>query len=80
MLGHILRRSAQSLTLQLRQNIVIRYQKAKSMFDTTSYNPDWIPRQKQYHKLRKPRMPIWSDPNTVVPYLVPALRKTRNNK
>ncbi len=35
-------------------NIVIRYQKKKSLFDNTGYNPDWVPKIKLYHKNRKP--------------------------
>lgn len=50
MLGQFLRPNFTSLTLQLRNSIVIRYHKNKSMFDKTSYNPDWIPREKLYHK------------------------------
>lgn len=75
MLGNLLRQHTNQLTLTLRQSIVIRYPKTKSAFDTTSYNPDWIPRQKLYHKLRKPRMAIWSDPNKIVPYNIPAMRR-----
>ena len=74
MLGHILR-PLNALTFTLKQSIVIRPQKKKSMFDKTSYNPEWIPRQTPYHKLRKPSMSIWKDPNTVAPYLIPPMRK-----
>lgn len=80
MLGNLLRQYTNHLTLTLKQSIVIRYPKKKSVFDTTSYNPDWIPRQKLYHKMRKPKMSIWTDPNKVVPYLIPPMRKKGNPK
>lgn len=80
MLGNLLRQSANQLTLTLKQSIVIRYPKKKSIFDTTSYNPEWIPREKLYHKLRKPRMAIWTDPNVKAPYLIPPMRKKENPK
>lgn len=79
MLGHILRSSTNPLTLVLKQSIVIRPQKKKSIFDKTSYNPEWIPRQNPYHKQRKPQMSVWSDPNTVVPYIIPPMRKQGGN-
>jgi ribosomal protein L19 len=79
MLSHFLGPHRALLTLQLRQSIVVRYQKHKSIFDTTSYNPDWIPRASPYHKQRKPRMDIWSDPNQAGPYLIPSIRHRMNN-
>ena len=78
MLGNLLKQATNQLTLTLKQPIVIRYPKRKSMFDRTSYNPEWIPRQNLYHKERKPQMSIWTDPNTVGPYLIPAMRKRGN--
>lgn len=78
MLGNLLKQATNQLTLTLKQSIVVRYPKKKSMFDRTSYNPEWIPRTKLYHKLRKPPMPIWTDPNTVGPYLIPAMRRRGN--
>ena len=80
MLGNLLRQSTNQLTLTLKQPIVIRWPKQKSIFDTTSYNPEWIPKERPYHKMRKPRMAIWSDPNVTVPYLIPAMRKKTKPK
>jgi hypothetical protein len=48
-----------SLTLQLKNNIVIRYQPRRSPFDKTAFNQEWIPRQSPYHKTRKPRQAEW---------------------
>lgn len=76
MLGNFLTHAKNRLTLQLRQSIVVRYQKRRSLFDKTSYNPEWIPRLKLYHKNRKPSMPIWNDPEKVAPYLIPPMRKS----
>lgn len=64
-----------SLTLQLRNNIVIRYQPRRSPFDKTSFNEDWIPRQKLYHKTRKPRQEGWDDPNVMFPLIIPPMHK-----
>ena len=68
------------LTLQLSQSIVIRYHPKRSMFDKTSYNPEWVPRVNPYSKHRKPRMSIWSDPDKIVPYQIPPLRKIKSPK
>ena len=46
-----------SLTTNLRNGYVIRYVPKRSPFDKTGYVEDWIPRQKLYHKNRKPRQP-----------------------
>lgn len=70
---------ARTLTHELRQNIVIRYHKRRSMFDRTTFNEDWIPRQVPYSKHRKPRQPEWSDPNTVFPVLIPPMYKPTMN-
>ena len=43
------------LTLLLKQNIVIRYTPKRSVFNKTTYNEDWIPRQRVFSKHRKPR-------------------------
>lgn len=64
-----------SLTLQLQQGIVIRYTPKRSVFDKTTYNEDWIPRERPYNKHRKPRQPEWDDPNYVYPKLIPPLYK-----
>ncbi len=64
-----------SLTLQLRNNIVIRYQPRRSPFDKTALNEEWIPRQKLYHKNRKPRQAEWDDPNVMFPLLLPPMNK-----
>ncbi len=64
-----------ALTLQVRQGIVVRYTPKRSVFDKTTYNEEWIPRQKLYNKHRKPRQPEWDDPNVVYPKLIPALFK-----
>lgn len=63
------------LTLHLQYGIVIRYTPKRSVFNKTSYNEDWIPRQKVYNKHRKPRQPEWDDPNIIYPKLIPALYK-----
>lgn len=39
----------------LKYNYVIRYTPRRSAFDKTSFNEEWLPRQKVYHKSRKPR-------------------------
>jgi hypothetical protein len=44
MLGKFLRTNIPSLTFKVRQSIVVRYQNKKSLFDKTSYNPEWIPK------------------------------------
>ena len=48
-------------------------QHRKSMFDFTDYNENWIPRNKPYHKSRKPRQAAWSDPNTEYPRIIPPM-------
>lgn len=63
------------LTLQLQQGIVIRYTPKRSVFDKTTYNEEWIPRERLYNKHRKPRQPEWDDPNYVYPKLIPPLFK-----
>lgn len=68
-------RLSAALTLQLQQGIVIRYTPKRSVFDKTTYNEDWIPRQTLYSKHRKPRQPEWDDPKVVFPKLIPALHK-----
>jgi|694.fasta_scaffold104691_2 hypothetical protein len=80
MLGKLLRETTNQLTLTLKQPIVIRHQKRKSIFDTTFLNPDWIPRQTPYEKTRKPSLSAWTDQNTVGPYLIPPLRRPGNPK
>jgi hypothetical protein len=44
-----------TLQLQLHHSIVTRYQSRRSPFDKTSFNESWVPKQKPYHKTRKPR-------------------------
>ena len=78
MLTNILLKDSRSLTMRLHQTIVLRYQQRKSLFDKTSFNTEWIPRQKPYHKQRKPRMQIWNDPKNIVPYQIPPLRQPTN--
>ena len=68
------------LTTQLRFGYVIRYTPRRSTFDKTTYNEDWLPRQKIYHKSRKPRQPEWDDPNVVFPKLIPPMYKPCNFK
>lgn len=64
-----------TLTLQLKNNIVIRYQPRRSPFDKTSFNENWIPRTRLYHKTRKPRQAEWDDPNVLFPLLIPPMTK-----
>ena len=64
---------SKALTLQLRNNIVIGYQRQRSPFDKTSYNENWVPRQRLYHKSRKPKLAEWSDPNVLFPMIIPPL-------
>ena len=64
-----------SLTTQLAQSYVIRYTPRRSPYDKTTYNEEWIPRQKLYSKHCKPRQLEWDDPNTIYPKLIPALYK-----
>ena len=63
------------LTMVLRQSIVIRYTPKRSVFNKTTYNEDWIPRQNIYSKHRKPRLAEWDDPDIVYPKLIPPLYK-----
>ena len=77
MLGRFISRSTQ-LNLRLTHSIVIRYQKKRSMFDKTAYNPEWVPRLNPYSKHRAPPMRAWTDPNVVVPYQIPPLHKKIN--
>jgi hypothetical protein len=63
------------LTLQLQQPYVIRYTPKRSTFNKTTYNEEWLPRQRIFHKKRKPRLAGWDDPDTVYPKLIPALYK-----
>ena len=80
MLSRYLPSKLNRLTFQSLQSIVIRYQPKRSLFDQTSYNPEWVPRVNPYSKHRKPRMSIWSDPNIVVPYQIPPMRSIKNPK
>lgn len=64
-----------TLCTQLLYNYVIRYTPKRSPFDKTTYNEEWIPRERLYHKSRKPRQPEWSDPNVVFPKFIPPLYK-----
>lgn len=77
MLGRFISRSTQ-LNLVLRQQIVVRYQKKRSIFDKTSYNPEWVPRTKLYSKHRAPPMTVWTDPNVVAPTQIPPPHKKTN--
>ena len=54
---NIANRLTPSLTLLIKQNIVIRYTPKRSVFDKTAYNEEWIPRQRHFSKHRKPRLP-----------------------
>ena len=74
---HVMRMAEQRAQLwtQLSYGYVIRYTPRRSTFDKTTYNENWIPRQKPYHKSRKPRQPEWDDPNVVFPRLIPPLYK-----
>lgn len=63
------------LTLQIQQGIVVRYTPKRSVFDKTTYNEEWIPRERLYNKHRKPRQPEWDDPNYLYPKLIPPLYK-----
>lgn len=53
----LVNRVSTPLTQQLQYGIVIRYTPKRSVFNKTSYNEDWIPRQQVYNKHRKPRQP-----------------------
>ena len=63
------------LLSKLTQGYVIRYTPRRSPFDKTTFNEEWIPREKIYSKYRKPRQPEWDDPNVIYPKLIPALYK-----
>lgn len=78
MLSNIVFKKGVSLTFRNYQTIVFRHQGRKSLFDKTSYNSEWIPREKPYHKERKPRMQIWNDTKNVGPYQIPPLRQSIN--
>lgn len=75
MLSNLIQAYTSRLTLQLSQSIVIRYQKKRSVFDKTAYNPEWVPRVRPYSKHRKPSMTEWTDPNLILPQYIPPLRK-----
>lgn len=68
------------LTLQLKNSIVIRYQPRRSPFDKTAFSENWIPKQKLYHKSRKPRQPEWDDPNVLFPLIIPPMHKPMTPK
>ena len=78
MLSNLIQAYTSRLTLQLSQSIVIRYQKKRSVFDKTTYNPDWIPRVRQFSKHRKPSMTEWTDPDVILPQYIPPLHKKTN--
>ena len=59
MLKHYLSSKFNTLNLILTQSIVVRYLPKRSVFDKTSYNPEWVPRLKPYSKHRKPGMKEW---------------------
>ena len=68
------------LTAVLRNSYVIRYTPRRSPFDKTTYNEEWIPRQKLYHKSRKPRQPEWDDPEVIFPKIIPPMIKPTSFK
>lgn len=70
MLGHFISRST-PLQLALRHSIVTRYQRRRSSFDKTSYNPEWVPRTQPYSKHRAPAQAAWTDPSQVLPSQIP---------
>ena len=39
-----------------------------------------MPRQRPYHKSRKPRQSEWDDPNVVFPQLIPPMVKPNSHK
>ncbi len=45
------------LTTLLSQAYVVRYTPKRSPFDKTTYNEEWLPRQRLFNKHRKPRQP-----------------------
>lgn len=52
---------------RLARTIVYRREKPRNIFDKTSYNEDWVPREKKFHPDRKPRLPQWDDPTVIWP-------------
>lgn len=78
MLKQYLSSKFNSLNLLLSHSIVIRYQPKRSIFDKTSYNPDWVPRLKPYSKHRKPQISAWNDSEVVGPHVIPPLRNIRH--
>lgn len=56
MLTNLIQTYTSRLTFQLSQSIVMRYEKKRSIFDKTNYNPEWVPRVRQYSKHRKPAL------------------------
>ena len=63
------------LTTHIQNGYVIRYTPKRSPFNKTTYNEEWIPRERLYHKSRKPRQQEWDDPEVIFPKLIPPLYK-----